>query len=74
MAFAFVDANVFVYEFLKPKRKLQPHEERIKLAAKKIIARINEGETTLTSVVHYSEVCNILEDYLPTVEAAARDI
>jgi predicted nucleic acid-binding protein len=65
----FVDANVFVYAFLKPKRKLQPHEEKIKDAAKKIITRINQGEETATSVVHFSEICNILEDHLPLEQA-----
>jgi predicted nucleic acid-binding protein len=65
----FIDANVFVYAFLKPKRKLQPHEESIKDVAKKIITRISEGEETVTSVVHFSEICNVLEDYLPNEEA-----
>ena len=69
MPAAFVDANVFVYAFLKSKRKLQPHEEKIKDAAKKIVTRINEGEETVTSVVHFSEICNVLEDHLPTQEA-----
>ena len=69
MSTAFVDANVFVYAFLKPKRKLQPHEQKIKDAAKKIVTRINEGEETATSVVHFSEICNILEDHLPLEEA-----
>ena len=69
MPVAFVDANVFVYAFLKPKRKLQPHEQNIKDAAKKIVTRINEGEETVTSVVHFSEICNILEDHLPIQEA-----
>ena len=71
MPVAFVDANVFVYAFLKPKRKLQPHEQKIKDAAKKIVTRINEGEETVTSVVHFSEICNILEDHLPFEEACA---
>ena len=69
MAATFIDANVFIYAFLKPKRKLQPHEEKIKNAAKKIVTRINEGEETVTSVVHFSEICNILEDNLPIREA-----
>ena len=69
MSVAFVDASVFVYAFLKPKRKLQPHEACIKDAAKKIVTRINEGEEVATSVVHFSEVCNVLEDYLPLEEA-----
>ena len=71
MSVVYVDANVFVYAFLKPKRKLQPHEENIKAAAKKIVSRINEGERVATSVVHFSEVCNILDDYLPLEEAVA---
>ena len=65
----FVDANVFVYAFLKPKRKLHTDEEAIKGAAKRIVTRINEGEETVTSVVHFSEICNILEDHLPIQEA-----
>lgn len=69
MVAAFVDANVFIYAFLKPKRKLQPHEEKIKNAAKKIVTRINEGEETVISVVRFSEICNVLEDYLPIEEA-----
>ena len=69
MSTAFVDASVFVYAFLKPSRKLQPHETSIKDAAKEIMSRINEGEEVSTSVVHFSEVCNIIEDHLPLKEA-----
>jgi uncharacterized protein len=69
MSVAYVDANVFIYAFLKTKRTLQPHEVKIKDAAKKIVSRINEGEKVVTSVVHFSEVCNILDDYLPIEEA-----
>jgi uncharacterized protein len=69
MSVAYVDANVFIYAFLKTKRTLQPHEVKIKDAAKKIVSRINEGENVVTSVVHFSEVCNILDDYLPIEEA-----
>ena len=69
MAATFVDANVFVYAFLKTKRKLQPQEESIKKAAKEIIARINSGEEeAVTSVVHFCGVCNILENYLPVAD------
>ena len=69
MSVAYVDANVFIYAFLKTKRTLQPHEVKIKDAAKKIVSRINEGEKVVTSIVHFSEVCNILDDYLPNEEA-----
>jgi len=69
LSLTYVDANVFVYAFLKTKRKLQPHEVSIKEAAKKIVARISAGEKVVSSVVHFSEVCNILEDYVPYEEA-----
>jgi predicted nucleic acid-binding protein len=69
LSVAYVDANVFVYAFLKPKRKLQPHEVNIKEVAKKIVARISAGEKVVSSVVHFSEVCNILEEYLTFEEA-----
>ncbi|MEM3379061.1 MAG: type II toxin-antitoxin system VapC family toxin [Candidatus Bathyarchaeia archaeon] len=71
MPTAFVDASVFVYAFLKTKRKLQPHEASIKEAAQKIVLRINEGEEAATSTVHFSEVCNVLDDHLPVEEALA---
>ncbi len=69
MAQAYVDANVFVYAFLRTKRQLQPSELEIKQAAKNIVARISKGEKVVTSVVHFSEVCNVLEDHLPYEEA-----
>ena len=65
----YVDANVLIYAFLKTKRQLQPNELKMKEAAKRIVARISAGEKVVTSVVHFSEVCNILEDYLPFEEA-----
>jgi predicted nucleic acid-binding protein len=69
MPVVYVDTNVFVYAFLKTKRALQPQEVKIKEAAKKIVSRINEGEKVVTSVVHFSEVCNILDDHIPIEEA-----
>lgn len=69
MSQAYVDANVFVYAFLKTKRPLQPNELEIKQAAKNIVARISKGEKVITSVVHFSEVCNVLEDHLSFEEA-----
>jgi uncharacterized protein len=71
MSFVYIDANVFVYAFLKPKRKLQPHEVAMKEAAKRIVSRISAGEEVFSSVVHFSEVCNVLEDYMPQDEALA---
>ncbi len=69
MSQPYVDATVFVYAFLKTKRQLQPNELEIKQAAKNIVVRISKGEKIITSIVHFSEVCNILEDHLPSEEA-----
>lgn len=66
----FVDSNVFVYAFLRPKRTLTREEVRLKADAKSIVKRINDGEKVVTSVVHLAEVANILEDNLPTEECA----
>jgi len=45
------DASVLVHAFIKPKRKLKPHEVEIKETAKKIVSRINEGEEVGITVV-----------------------
>lgn len=58
----FIDANVFVYAVLKPKRELNEREQEIKNASKEIFKRVNEGEEVVTTVVHLSEVANVLED------------
>jgi len=58
----FIDANVFIYAILKPRRQLTDRECRIKTIAKRILERIDKGEEVVTSVVHLSEVANILED------------
>ena len=69
MPIAFVDTNVFVYALLKPARKLQLHEIKAKEGAKQIVSRINSGEEVACSAVHFSELCNIIEYYLPLEEA-----
>ena len=55
--------------FLKLKGNCNRNELEIKQAAKNIVARISKGEKVITSVVHFSEVCNVLEDHLPFEEA-----
>ncbi len=57
----FVDSSVFVHALLKPGRRLEKHEAEIKERAKSILKRIEEGEEAATTVVHVSEVANILE-------------
>lgn len=65
----FVDANVFIHAFIKPRRELKPHEQQLKKSAEEIVKRIDEGEKVVMTVVHFSEVANILEDNLPASEA-----
>ena len=48
----FVDANVFLYAYLKPKRKLKRHEAEIKKHAKNIVYKINKGEEVILSLIH----------------------
>lgn len=57
----FIDSSVFVHAILKPSRRLERHEAEIKESAKSILKRIEEGEEAATTVVHVSEVANILE-------------
>jgi predicted nucleic acid-binding protein len=57
----FLDANVFIYAYYKPKRELTEKEKQMKEHAKDTIRRINEGEEVITTVVHLSEVSNILK-------------
>jgi len=61
----FLDANVFVYAYAKPKRSLTEEEKKIKKKAKEIIERVNKGERVITTVVHLSEVANIIEKSVP---------
>jgi len=62
----FLDANVFIYAFYKPKKPLSEKEKQMKEQAKKIISDISEGkEEVLMTVVHVSEVANILKHGMP---------
>ena len=69
----FLDANVFIYAFYRPrKRKLDPTARALKALAKDIIRSISRGdEKVVTSVVHVSEVCNIVKQSLPVTEVAS---
>jgi len=58
----FVDANVFVHAYLVPRRTLSHSEARLKVAAKRIVTKISEGEEVVTSSVHIAEVANLVED------------
>jgi predicted nucleic acid-binding protein len=61
----FLDANVFIYAYYKPKKQLTEKEKRMKEQAKKIISNVSEGkEDVMMTVVHVSEVVNILKNGL----------
>ena len=58
----FLDANVFVYAYYRPRRQLTEKERKMKDEAKKIITAVSQGEEEVVmTVVHLSEVVNILK-------------
>ena len=61
----FLDANIFIYAFYRPKKQLTEKEEAMKDQAKKIVSNISQGkEQVTTTVVHISEIVNILKNGL----------
>ncbi len=67
----FLDANVFIYAYYKPKRKLSGKEKRMKDEAKRIISDISDGkEEVVTTIVHLSEMVNILKHGMTSKELA----
>jgi len=67
----FLDVNVFIYAYYKPKRKLTDKEKKMKEEAKKIIRNISEGkEEVATTVIHLSEIVNILKHGMSPRELA----
>jgi predicted nucleic acid-binding protein len=62
----FLDTNVFIYAYYKPKKQLTLKEKQMKEHAKKIISYVSQGkEQVTTTVVHVSEIVNILKHGLP---------
>ncbi len=58
----FIDSNPFIHAFYKPKNELLDQNKRdLKNASKAIVSRINKGEKVLTTVIHISEVYNLLK-------------
>ena len=56
----FIDSNVFIYAILK--RSVSEKIKKMKEKAKEILAKIVNGEEkVLTSVVHISEIANVIE-------------
>lgn len=58
----FLDSNIFIYAYYKSSRPLTQSEQTAKEKSKEILTTISNGEeVVLTTVVHLSEVCNILK-------------
>jgi len=57
----FIDANVFLYAAVKPKGKISKEILERKERSRRILLRVENGEEVITTVVHLSEVANILE-------------
>ena len=70
MKLRFIDESTFLYAVLKPIPELPEHLQKIKSVAREIITRVNKGENVVTSVVHLSEVANILESRKSFIEAS----
>lgn len=65
----FLDTNIWIYAYLKPKRELSKREKEIKRKVKNIIRKLEEKEEVVSSVVHLSEAANILENNYPLEKA-----
>jgi len=62
----FLDANVFIYAYYKPKKQLTQKEKQMKEHAKKIVSSVSQGkEEVMMTVVHVSEIVNILKHGMP---------
>lgn len=62
----FLDANIFIYAYYKPKKQLTEKEHQMKQHAKTIISNISKGkEDIMLTVVHVSEAANILKHGMP---------
>ncbi|MGQ9642202.1 MAG: type II toxin-antitoxin system VapC family toxin [Candidatus Bathycorpusculaceae bacterium] len=62
----FLDANVFIYAYYKPKKQLTQKERQMKERAKQIITNVSQGKEEVTmTVVHLSEIVNILKQGIP---------
>jgi len=62
----FLDANVFIYAYYKPKKQLTQKEKQMKDHAKKIISEVSQRKEEVTmTVVHLSEAVNILKHGMP---------
>ncbi|MFW6194606.1 MAG: type II toxin-antitoxin system VapC family toxin [Halobacteriota archaeon] len=62
----FLDANIFIYAYYKPGRKISERAKWMKEKSKEILRAVNDGEKVMTTVVHLSEVNNFLKKSMDT--------
>jgi predicted nucleic acid-binding protein len=65
----FLDSSTFLYAYIRPRRRPPPEVEDDKRRAQAIIRRVQGGELVTTTVVHVSEIANILEARAPLEDA-----
>jgi predicted nucleic acid-binding protein len=65
----YLDSSVYLHAYLKTKRKLSMEESEIKSKAVRILERVDGGEPVAISVVHISEILNIVEARLGVQKA-----
>jgi hypothetical protein len=56
----FVDSNILIYALLKPKMEPDGRIAEVKKRSLEIIKRIQDGEKVATTLIHLSEVANII--------------
>ncbi len=56
----FVDSNILIYALLKPKMEPDGRIAEMKKRSLEIIKRIQDGEKVATTLIHLSEVANII--------------
>ena len=59
----FLDANVAIYAYFMPRQGLGKQDILMKEKSKKIMGRIEKGEKVAISVVHISEISNVLQKF-----------
>lgn len=65
----FLDSSIFLHAYLRPRRRLRENELRVKKLSKEIIENVDNGEEVLTTVVHISEIVNIVESKIGLMES-----
>ncbi len=65
----FIDSSVFLHAYLRPRREMRPEEVKVKEEAKGILLRVEAGERVATTVVHLSEIANIVESRVGLAES-----